>query len=293
MAAVEASLRDSAWRGELALTLAVAAGKTVVARRSHTGPFYIQQPFHPGDGVCHVYLLHPPGGLAGGDVLALDADVGAAAAALLTTPAATKFYRSDGATSVQQQTLRVAADASLEWLPLETILFGGSRAHIETHVELDADARFIGWEQTSLGRPLSGDHYGTGSLEQRTRIDVAGEPRLIERLRWRAGDRLLDADWGLAAFGVCGALYAYPADDHLLARVRERLGAATPSFDAPPAVRGVAGARCGATLLDDLLVVRCLAHEPEVLRTLLESLWCMVRPAVLGRAASVPRVWRT
>jgi urease accessory protein len=135
----------------------------VVARRRHEGPFYIQRPFHPGDGACHVYLLHPPGGLAAGDTLDLDVEVEPGAAALLTTPAATKFYRSDGAPSVQRQTLHVASGASLEWLPLDTILFGGSRALIETEVALEPGARFLGWEQLSLGRPLSGDCYTTGA----------------------------------------------------------------------------------------------------------------------------------
>jgi urease accessory protein len=180
-------------------------------------------------------------------------------------------------------------------LPLETILFGGSRAAIDTKVELEPGARFIGWEQTSLGRPLSGDHYATGSLDQRTRIGVAGEAQLIERLRFDARDRLLQATWGLATFGAYGALYAYPADDRLLAHVRERLGAGTPSFDASVATPSWAASdlRVGATLLGQLLVVRCLAHEPEVLRNLFETLWGALRPTVLERAVSAPRVWRT
>jgi urease accessory protein len=288
MAAVE-PLERRTWRGALDLTLAATAHGTVVARRRHEGPFCIQRPFYPGDGACHVYLLHPPGGLAAGDALDLDVDVGPGAAALLTTPAATKFYRSDGAPSVQRQTLHVASGASLEWLPLDTILFGGSRAVIETDVALEAGARFLGWEQLSLGRPLSGDRYTTGSLEQHTRIRLANDPLLIESLRFAAGDRLLTADWGLASFGVCGVLYAYPANDPLLVRVRARLGAATPSHERPPA----SSLRSGATLLGELLVVRCLANEPEALRNLFEALWCELRPDVVGRAPSAPRIWRT
>jgi len=283
MAAAESeAVAGAHWRGALALQFAATALGTVIARRRHEGPFYVQRPFYPGDGACHAYLLHPPGGLAGGDTLELDVAVEGGAAALLTTPAATKFYRSDGAPSVQRQELRVAAGASLEWLPLDTILFGGSRALIETDVALEPGARFIGWEQLSLGRPLSGDHYATGELEQHTRVTVAGEPLLLESLRLRAGERLLTASSGLASFGVCGVLYAYPANDPLLVAVRGRLGAATPS-----------PLRSGATLLGDLLVVRCLAREPEALRNLLEALWCELRPAVIGRAPSVPRVWRT
>jgi urease accessory protein len=288
MAAVEA-LRQH-WRGALALGFAATARGTVVARRRHEGPLCIQRPFYPGDGACHVYLLHPPGGLAGGDELELDVDVGADAAALLTTPAATKFYRSDGAPSVQRQTLRVAAGAALEWLPQESILFGGSRAVIDTDVELAPGARFIGWEQLSLGRPLSGDRYKAGSLAQHTRLSLGGEPLLHESLRFSAGDWLLSADWGLASFGVCGALYAYPVHDPLLVRVRECLGAVTPSHDRPKCGGCLRG---GATLLGELLVVRCLAAEPEALRNLFEALWCELRPGVVGRQPSAPRVWRT
>lgn len=289
MAAVE-PLDQRFWRGTLSLGFAASTRGTVVVGRRHEGPFCIQRPFYPGDGACHVYLLHPPGGLAAGDQLVLDVDVAPGAGALLTTPAATKFYRSDGPASVQHQTLRVAAGATLEWLPLDTILFGGSRARIDTEVSLSPGARFIGWEQFSLGRPLSGDRYTTGKLEQHTRITLDEDPLLIESLRLAAGDWQLSADWGLASFGVCGALYAYPVHDPLLVRVRERLGAATPSYEKP---RSGGSLRCGATLLGELLVVRCLATEPEPLRNLLETLWCDLRPDVIGRAPSVPRVWRT
>lgn len=289
MAAVEPLARQH-WRGALALRFAAGGRGTVVAHRRHEGPLCIQRPFYPGDGACHVYLLHPPGGLAAGDELDLDVDVGSGASALLTTPAATKFYRSDGAPSVQRQALHVAQDAALEWLPQESILFGGSRAVIDTDVELDPGARFIGWEQLSLGRPLSGDRYTAGSLAQHTRLSIGDQPLLLESLRFSAGDWLLSADWGLGSLGVCGALYAYPVHDPLLVRVRERLGAATPSHYKPKCGSVL---RAGATLLGELLVIRCLAAEPEALRHLLEALWCELRPDVIGLRPSAPRVWRT
>src|SRR5690606_4366820 len=170
MAAVERDVAPAGWHAALALAFRHAGNRTVLAARRHEGPFCVQRPFYPGDGVCHTYLLHPPGGLAGGDRLVLDARVTQDAAALLTTPAATKLYRSDGEPSVVAQTLRAERGASLEWLPLETMLCGGSRAQIETRVELERGARFIGWELTSLGRPLSQDTYATGALVQCTRI---------------------------------------------------------------------------------------------------------------------------
>jgi urease accessory protein len=305
MAAAELDfgVAGAGWRGALALEFKSAGERTFLAKRRHEGPFCVQQPFYPGDGACHTYLLHPPGGLAGGARLELDARVDGGAAALLTTPAATKFYRSDGAPSVVTQSLQAARGASLEWLPLETILFGGSRARIETRVELVRGARFIGWELTSLGRPLSRDAYATGSLEQRTRISLDGAPLLIERLAFTAGEALLDADYGLAGRNVWGALYAYPADTEGLAAARESLAAtsdtsdtnarASASFTNASGATFCAPARCGATLLDELLVVRYLGTRPESARTALEALWAAVRAAVVGRVPCAPRIWRT
>lgn len=291
MAAIELDAVTAGWHAALALDFRHAGDRTVLAARRHEGPFCVQRPFHPGDGVCHTYLLHPPGGLAGGDRLVLDARVAAGAAALLTTPAATKLYRSDGAPSVVVQSLRVERGASLEWLPLETMLFGGSRARIETHVDLERSARFIGWELTSLGRPLSLDAYATGSVVQRTRIALDGAPLLSERLAFAAGDALLDADYGLAGRRVWGALYACPADATVLATARAALGelGALGTLGAERAD----DARCGATLIDELLVVRYLGTRHEAARTALESVWAAIRAAIIGRAPCPPRIWRT
>lgn len=268
------------WRAALALSFTRSRDRTVIAERRHVGPMCIQRPFYPEDGVCHAYVLHPPGGLAGGDRLELRAIAHPGAAALMTTPASTKFYRSLGAPSTQEQTLTVANDASLEWLPLDSILFGGSRAHVKTRIELASDARFIGWEMTSLGRPLSGDGYDSGSLRQRTEIRVDGEFQLLERTQWEAGDAILRRPWGLDGFGMFAALYAYPANDDVLGSVRERLGIG-------PELRSA------ATRLNRLLVVRALAARPEALRELFEAIWAGMRPAIIGCAASAPRIWRT
>src|SRR5262245_38788911 len=105
------------WQAALELGFAAEHGATRLARRAHRGPLVVQRPFLPeGPGVCHVYVLHPPGGLVGGDELALDVDVASGAHALVTTPAAGKVYRTNGATARQIQRLRVAGGARLEWL---------------------------------------------------------------------------------------------------------------------------------------------------------------------------------
>ena len=137
----------------------ISASRRRTARRasrgaSHRGPLVVQRPFLPeGPGVCHVYVLHPPGGLVGGDELTIDVEVDAGAHALVTTPAASKVYRTTGAVARQVQRLRVAGGATLEWLPQEAILYDGARAALETRVELATGARFIGIDAVCFGLP--------------------------------------------------------------------------------------------------------------------------------------------
>jgi urease accessory protein len=148
------------WRAELSLGFTAepdeegrrgaagsAAPATRLTSRAHRGPLVVQRPFYPeGPGVPHVYVLHPPGGVVGGDSLRVEVSVGPRAHALVTTPAATKVYRTRGPRATQVQRLTVAAHAALEWLPQETILHDGAAIDLDTTVVLADGARFIGLE---------------------------------------------------------------------------------------------------------------------------------------------------
>ena len=98
-----------AWRGSLALDYRARDGRTIVHDR-HDGPLRVLRALHPEGGVCHSVLVHPPGGIVGGDALAIAITLASGAHALITTPGATRFYRSAGATATQ--TLSVAAAAA-------------------------------------------------------------------------------------------------------------------------------------------------------------------------------------
>src|SRR4026209_2310494 len=85
------------WQASLSLGFGCRDGKPVLAKKSHDGPLVVQKPLYPeGGAICHAIVVHPPGGIAGGDELALSAAVGERAATLLTTPGAAKWYRSAG-----------------------------------------------------------------------------------------------------------------------------------------------------------------------------------------------------
>lgn len=263
----------------MALGFVARAGRTVLAARRQRGPLAVQRPFYPEGAPCHVYLLHPPGGLVGGDRLEIGAEVAAGAHALVTTPGATKLYRSAGPRATQRQRLAVASAGILEWLPQENILFPGANAALTTHIDLEPGARFVGWEIHSLGRPAIGERFATGSADLTLEIRRAGVPLLLDRLRIDQGVGL-DGPAGLRGFPVSATLAASGAAPEDLAEVRARC--------APDS-----GVLWGATLLGDLLVARCLAPGTEPARRLFAAVWSILRPRLLGLPACPPRIWGT
>ncbi len=273
-------LSDKNWKASLSLQFQGRADKTILARREHFGPLVVQKPFYPEGEVCHVYLLHPPGGVVGGDELNLKVSVVNKAHSLITTPAAGKFYRSDGRVAHLTQTLIVEQDSVLEWLPQETILFSGCNVNMTTHVELQNDAAFIGWEMLCLGRPASGELFGQGVAQQKFEIWRNQKPLIIDRARLEGSSDMLQAMWGMQGYTVTGTLLATNASKDVLDAVREHL------------VKNETGL-FSATLIEDVLVVRALAHQAEYIRLQFIEVWQLLRPQLLNRKASVPRIWAT
>lgn len=266
------------WEAHLGLKLARRGPRTSLVERRHSGPLKVQRPFYPEGDVCHLYLLHPPGGLVGGDRLEIEVDVGEGAAAMITTPGAAKLYRSAGPRAEQHQTLRVDG-GSLEWLPQESILFPGANAVLSTRIDLRGSARFVGWEIQCLGLPANGQRFAPGRADLQLRVDRDGEPLLWDRLRIQGADDL-DGPSGLRGLPVIGTLIATGADDATLHLAR---AAAAPD-DRP---------LLGLTRIDDLLVARALGQTTDHVRAKLTRIWASIRPAVLGRPAIPPRIWAT
>jgi urease accessory protein len=271
-----AAASRSGWRAELALRFEDRCGRSVLASRRQHGPLLVQRPFYPeGDGVCHAYLLHPPAGIVGGDDLTVTTDVGAGAHALVTTPAATRWYFSRSVLARARQEARVEAGGTLEWLPQETLLFDGAHARLVTRIALAGNARFLGWEILGFGRPACGERFLTGSVDFSLEVDRDGEPLVRERLRGGTGGIP-----GLGGHAASATLIAAPAGPAELALARDAAGAASDAV-------------CAATLIGDVLLVRGLADYCEPLVARFKSIWSALRPTLLGRSAAAPRIWRT
>ena len=275
------------WRATLELGFSGGGGATHLAHRRHAGPLAVQRPFFPeGPAVCHVYVLHPPGGIVGGDRLHLEARVGDGAHALVTTPAATKAYRTAGPAAAQQSELFVARDGVLEWLPQETIIYDGADLSLATRARLEGGARFLGVDLLCLGLPARGEGFARGRCRQALEVWRDGTPVLVERGRLDGGGAVHAARWGLARAPVLGTFISSPApaaSDEVLAAIRAR-AAALP-----------AGELASATVLGDgaALVCRYVGASAERARTFLRAAWADARLPLLGRAPTPPRVWAT
>jgi len=269
----------SSWKASLSLGFSFENQKTKLTRKAHDGPLLVQKPFYPEGGeVCHAIVVHPPGGIAGGDELFLQVKTEENACALLTTPGAAKWYRSGGPWA--SQTLRFEVDGELEWLPQESIVFDGALARADCEIELAAGASLIGWDLVCLGRTGSGERFSRGSCRSAIRVRREGRLLWLERGRIDGGGRLLESPAGLAGNSVYGTLFASAPklNQELLNAMRK---------EEPEAGRGA------VTLLPGILLARYLGGSSEAARRYFAALWRVLRPALLGREATEPRIWHT
>lgn len=285
------------WEASLDLGFRHDGQATRLYRVDHRGPLRVQRPFYPEgrDGTCHVYLLHPPGGLVSGDILDIQARVGAGARALLTTPAANKLYRADrNAVAWSQRTRLVVEEGGLlEWLPQETIAFDGSRGVQATEIELSGSARCLGWEVLALGRPASGLPFASGHLEQRFRLSRDGRPLWIERQPLDPDHRRFHGAWGQRGCSVQATLWAVGLEDESAAIERLRQGLGQGGNDLAGSPGAGEAERWAVTVRDGVLLLRYLGHSRREAWSLCEAAWTLLRPMLMDREACVPRIWFT
>lgn len=276
------------WAGCLNLTLAPGQhGKTVLKDKQQTGPYTVQRPLYPepqpNAGICHLILLHPPGGLVEGDNLTLNIQCQSDSHALITTPSAGKVYQCRDSVAGQTQHFTVQAGATLEWFPQEMILFDQSLSSLQTQIHLEDDAQFAGWEITCLGRDIAEDYFQQGSVTQSIELWRNAKPVLLERLKIDASDSAMRTQaWGLADNSVFGTFIITGASASNIEQARRLVN------EIPDPVCQV-----GVTLLKDVLVCRALSKQSRHIKAIFSQIWSALREEVLGVAAQDPRIWRT
>ena len=277
----EASL-NTGWKAKLQLKFIEENNKTILQHQSHQGPLQVQKVFYPeSNGACHVYILHPPGGGVGGDSFDVKIEVDPNAKVLVTTPAAGKFYRSAGNEAYQQQTITVADHGVLEWFPSENIFFSGAKVKLETRVDLSRESHFIGWDILCLGRPAIGETFSQGQLIQKLEIFQNGRLIRLDRLVVRENDAILNAKWGLGGKPVVGSFFCLTKRKELVDLLRQNIG--SPEN----------GDLFSVTLVDGIILCRYLGNSVEHVKRHFIKAWQLLRLALRGQEAVIPRIWNT
>ncbi|MES2242708.1 MAG: urease accessory protein UreD [Pseudomonadota bacterium] len=273
-----------AWNATLSLDYSLQAGKTIAHFR-HDGPLRILQSLYPeGDAVCHNVLVHPPGGLVGGDTLDIAVTAATGSHGLITTPGATRFYRSAGDTALQRTRIRLEAGARAEWLPMEALCYSGCLAENHLRLDLAPGAELMGWDITALGLPSANQPFEQGSFCQH--IELPGV--WLERARIRADDLLLmNSPLGLTGQRCIATLF-FAAGSKLERQRRQlALDQARQVLEAHPL-----SATAGATSPDaQVVVVRVLAPLVEPAMVLLKQVWKVWRQHFWEKDAPSPRIW--
>lgn len=276
---------QSGWRAALRLTFGRDAQTTRLTKRQHFGPLRVQKALYPeGDAVCHVLVLHPPGGVVGGDALEIDLEIGESSHALISNPGAAKWYKSNGKVSRQSLRFKIAADACLEWMPQESIFYDQAHVALEQEIDLAANASCFLCDIQCFGRTASGEQFEQGLIRQRVQIKREGQLLWFEQGAIAAPSASMRSVFGLHGHSVNASLIGVGqiVSVHLIKSLRE-------------AAQGIlqANEEFGVTQIKHLISVRYLGGSSERARQLMLLAWQMLRPAIVGREAIDLRIWRT
>jgi len=279
MRVVRAEQHQAGWLGRVRLDFSAANNKTYISHRRHHGPLLIQKPFYPSKQECHVYLIHPAGGVVGGDQLEVISHLDENTQVLITTPGATKIYQHHQLHSKLHNRLTIAANAQLHWLPQETILFNEAKTSLTTELYVDADASFHYWEIICLGLPASKEKFQQGVLKQQLKIFKNSEALLIENFTI-TDDSLLNTPWGLQGASVFATYIA----------------GFVPTFDIQVFCQQLSEEEnqyfC-FTLVRGLLIGRYLGHSAEQAKAVFTRLWIQLNQFMSDTTPSIPRIWNT
>ncbi len=272
------------WHAKLDIQYALESNRTV-ARYAHDGPLRILQSLYPENpSICHNVIVHPPSGLVGGDTLDIAVDVGEGAHGLITTPGATRFYKSLGELSLQRTRVNLQANARLEWLPLEAIAYSGCQAENRFTMNIAPSAEMIGWDVAALGLPNANLPFELGTFTQH--IEVPGI--WLERGRIDANDdRLLNSKLGFSGHKCMASIFFVAGSALTRERKEHALDVARTVLNAHP-LKLTSGATCPN---DHVVVIRVLAPMVEPAMSLLKQVWAIWRQELWQIKSNAPRIW--
>lgn len=285
-----AKVDQQLWYAKLELGFKVehVSAKTVLHHRKHHGPVRVQKMLWPEKtGVCHAIIVHPPAGIAGGDHLTFEMSVAANAHALVTTPGAGKWYKTNAKPAYQHIQIRLHDNAIFEWLPQESMLFNGAHASSETLIHLDHQASFIGWDMLVIGRQACHEQFSQGTYHNHFKLLRADQLLIADRLHFHGGDRWLNSCLGMNGHAVMGSFWAVPPENY-----RERCILET-HIGLIRELMTRMNANVTLTLLGDVICARFLGDDVRQCHDAFAAIRAKLRQYWFNLSEEFPRIWRT
>lgn len=269
--------KNKNWTGQLELGFSLKEGRSILSKCNHSGPFLVQRSFYSRDDLStpHVYLLHPSGGLVGGDRLVLFTHLEPGSCALLTTPGSSKFYSTNGMYALQEYTFNLQKNSILEWIPQSSIFFSKTKAKIKTIFNLEEGSKIIAFEMLCFQNTRL--HSNPEEVDNFLQVVLPSSVGLRDRFRVNE----LDYMSKLNGFQISALFFAVPSDEVILKKVRKLMKSMLNTYIG------------GATLLDELLIVKLLGNNNQKLNELLHSMWSVARLNIIGKKSVIPRIWFT
>jgi urease accessory protein len=267
-------------------------GLTRLVHNRHEGPLRLLRSLPQPDGSAQAVIVHPPGGLVGGDTLELTLSLGSGARVLCTTPGAQKWYRAERSGARAQTQLKAQSEAHLEWLPQPTLIFDGAQVDQALQIDLDAGARSIGWECVVLGRAARAERVIRGQVRLSLALSHAGRLLWEEQMAADAADRLFASPLGWGGRIAACTVWACGPESRVAELLSQWRALIETGLTEPAAQRHrLTGAATSPTA--GLLLARLLADDAQPLMHLAERLWTVARPVLLDRTGQLPRIWAT
>jgi urease accessory protein len=260
--------------GFLRLRFGRSGGRTILAQSRFSLPLQVLAPLAIADGAAYLMLLNPTGGVLGGDHLVTEIVLEAGTHVCLTTPSATRIYRTAEQPAILETTIRVDGGATLEYLPDHVIPHAGSALHQSLRIEMAPGSRAIVLDSMASGRQARGERWKFREMNSRTEVRVCGE------LAYLNCAKLVPAKMGPDQFGLMNE-FDYAASMTIFAdgftRWSEAFAATNAALDAEPRVHG------GASLLSrGGCVLRFLAQSASDMTHVNKRLWDTAREQVFG-----------
>ncbi|WP_373478651.1 urease accessory protein UreD [Geminocystis sp.] len=270
------------WHGKIDLVYSHNNGKTEIKSAFCQAPLKIQRAFYPeGNSICYSVILHTAGGIVGGDILTQNIYLSPNSHVLITTPSATKIYRSEKKKATQEILIKLENNSYLEYLPQEIIVFNKSQFQQKLRVELGNNATWLGWEIIRFGRSARGETFTDGQWLNYTEVWQENKPLWIDRQSFSGDSQLFSAVNGLADKPVIGSLIfisSNPVED-FLPFIKELINSKFNQIT------------LGVTTLQQGILCRYHGNSVSEAKNCLITIWQLLRKKQGFNSLIKPRVW--